>query len=152
MKAVTKVALGAVGVTVLGCGGLVVAAAVATTSAKVSPTYGSIPDPGVAPSTNAPVQPVAQKVIYTLSGSGIKKTAGFNTPGEWTLSYQFDCSKWGSTGNFQVLEFDKDGNPVDILVNELDNKGTSTTAQHADAGGRYLEVNSECKWSLNVIG
>ncbi len=87
-----------------------------------------------------------------MKGSGIKKTATFATPGEWTLQYSYDCSTFGSKGNFQVMEFDANGNMTDVLVNELDKKGSDQVPQHADDGSHYLEINSECKWTVTVVG
>ncbi len=90
-----------------------------------------------APTSSAP--PPAPKTLYgPLKGSGIKKSATFTTSGEWTLQYSYDCSNFGSKGNFQVMEYDSAGNLTDVLVNELDKGGTDSVPQHADEGAHYL--------------
>jgi hypothetical protein len=44
------------------------------------------------------------------------------------------------------------GSYHDILVNELNMKGRDTVPQHNDAGTHYLEINSECSWTVAVAG
>jgi hypothetical protein len=51
-----------------------------------------------------------------------------------------------------VYEFDAQANPTDVLVNELDKKGSDSVPQHADAGRHYLEMISECSWTVTVVG
>jgi hypothetical protein len=106
-----------------------------------------------AASPTPPPAPPKPKTIYTLKGKGIKKTAKFTTPDEWTLRYTYDCSKFlGGTGNFVVTENDGGGGLQDLLVNELDKKGNDSVPQHNDSGEHYLEVNSECSWTITVVG
>ena len=100
----------------------------------------------------SPSPPPAPKQLLTLSGNGIKKSALFDTPAEWSLTYTFDCTKFaGGTGNFQVFEY-TNGNLHDVLVNELSAKGGDTIPQHGDRGQHYLEMNSECSWTVTVNG
>ncbi len=120
-------------------------AAVATTPAV--PTTKAAPPPP----PPSPTPPPAPKTLLTLNGSGIKKTAVFTTGPEWALSYSYDCSGFaGGTGNFSVDEYDSDGTPEDVLVNELDKGGKDTVPQHADPGSHYLQIGSECKWTITV--
>ncbi|GAA2375202.1 hypothetical protein [Dactylosporangium salmoneum] len=162
-------------VVVLCCGGVVIAAATSNnktnnTSGAATPattTAGAQPPATQAATTQAattqaattqaapppPSQAAAQpKQIIKVSGNGIKKTAMFTTGAEWTLVYSYDCSKFGSSGNFQVFEYDDSGAPQDVLANELDKKGNDSVPQHADAGQHYLQANSECSWTITVMG
>jgi len=96
----------------------------------------------------APAVP-ATSVVLTASGNGIKTTKQFTVADNWSLKYSFDCSSFGSQGNFQVFEQGGDGDGS-VLVNELSNKGGDVTYQHSDAGQHSLEVNSECSWTVTV--
>lgn len=67
-------------------------------------------------------------VVLQAHGSGIQNTTQFTTGGNWTLNYTYDCSSFGSSGNFIVS--DETGMP---LVNEMNDKGSGSTPQY-DAG------------------
>jgi len=102
-------------------------------------------------SAAAPAAPAApaKHVVLTVSGNGIKSTKQFAVGGDWSLKYSYDCTSFGSQGNFQVSEQggSNDGLP---LVNELGKKGSDVTYQHSDAGTHSLSVNSECSWTVTV--
>jgi hypothetical protein len=98
------------------------------------------PAPAAAPPSTAS----APQTLLSLTGSGIKNTAQFTTGDSWTLSYTYDCSDFGGTGNFIVS--DETGMP---LVNELQDKGSGSSPQYS-AGTHHLEINSECKWTVKV--
>jgi len=116
----------------------------ATTPAAPPPTTQAAPPPP--PPTPGP------KTLLTLKGNGIKKSAIFTTSDEWSLAYTFDCSSFGSQGNFAVSENDAQGNPQDVLVNQLPKKGSDNVPVHADPGQHYLDMNSECSWTITVTG
>lgn len=97
-----------------------------------------------APSTSAAPKPA---VVFTTSGDGIKNTATFTTGPEWSVAYTFDCSSAGGKGNF-VLSVGSDLG--DILANALAAKGSDTSYEHSNPGSHYLQVNSECDWTLKV--
>jgi hypothetical protein len=164
-KSKAPMVLGIVAAVVLVCcGGVAIISATskstpaATTAATGSPatTNGAKPVQAapttaaavVAPTTAAAPQP---KTLLTLKGSGIKKSATFTTGDEWILKYTYDCSNFGSSGNFQVYLY-TDGTMGGVLVNELAAKGNDTAPQHGDAGSHYLEMNSECSWTVTVTG
>lgn len=117
------------------------------TSASASAPTSAAP----ATSAAAPAAPAAaaKSVVLQVSGSGIKSTKQFTVADNWSLKYTYDCSSFGTQGNFQVTEQggDNDGMP---LVNELGNKGSDVTYQHSDAGQHSLSVNSECSWTVTV--
>jgi hypothetical protein len=97
--------------------------------------------------TRAAAAPVTKTVVLRQSGSGTLNTKSFTVGADWSLSYTFDCSGFDSDGgNFQVFE---DGG-LDVLANAMAVTGGETTYQHADAGTHYLEINSECEWSVTV--
>jgi len=90
--------------------------------------------------------------LLEFSGSGIKKSVTFTTGGTWTLEYAYDCSSYGSTGNFIVYVADASSGSLDeVLVNELDTGGADSTPVYS-SGTHWLEVNSECDWSVRVVG
>jgi len=74
-------------------------------------------------------------------------------PSEWNLQWHYDCAQFGSTGNFIVNVTSSDGSD-DISaagVNELGPGGDGIEHYHADPGSKFLKVNSECAWTVNVI-
>lgn len=105
---------------------------------------------GAAPAKSAAAPAAAAKsVVLQISGSGQKSTKTFTVAADWSVKYSYDCSSFGTTGNFAVMEHGSvmDGLPI---VNTLGSKGTDITYQHSDAGQHSLEVNSECDWTLTV--
>ncbi|MEU2869799.1 hypothetical protein ABZ769_11420 [Streptomyces olivoreticuli] len=97
-----------------------------------------------APANKAPAKP---RTVLSESGNGIKSTEKFTVSGDWDLHYSFDCSSFSSSGNFMVSEGGALGVP---LVNELAAKGNDVTHLH-DGGTKYLEINSECSWTVEAI-
>lgn len=92
--------------------------------------------------------------MLSLSGTGIKQSANFTiTHDQWTINYHYDCSGFGGQGNFIVDVSRSDGTSAFGAdgVNELGSGGTSSTVQHG-SGTFYLSVNSECAWSIQVVG
>jgi hypothetical protein len=105
--------------------------------------------PVVRPQPKPAPKPV---VIVTFSGSGIENTRAFTTPANWHLSWWYSCANFGSEGNFQVYEYGTGGSLTSVLVNELGTgRGPVATWQYGDGGSHYLQVNSECTWSLTVV-
>jgi hypothetical protein len=92
----------------------------------------------------------AVKTLLTFNGSGIKKSAKFTTGDDWTLKYTYNCSGFGGSGNF-IVDLYTNGSPEDVLVNELGPAGTSTSPVYS-AGEHWLDVNSECNWTVSVEG
>jgi hypothetical protein len=136
----------------IGGGVLVVLVAIASLAAKPAPTPAATQGPGLtsAPAGATIAPPATQAAAVTLvdeQGSGIKKTKEFTATDAWTLSYSYDCSGFGSQGNFIVSVADHSGTPVDLPVNELGAKGSSSSQVYS-TGVLHLEVNSECSWHL----
>ena len=115
----------------------------------VAPTPPPVPTPAPTPAP-AP-QPTT---LLSSSGTGTKSTQTFTTPSNsWQLSYTYDCSDYGGQGNFQVYIMTADGSMSfeNTGVNELGASGSDTEYYHT-GGSYYLEVNSECSWTVNVKG
>lgn len=96
----------------------------------------------------APKPKPKAKTVLTESGDGIKTTVKFHVSGDWDLHYTYDCSNFGTSGNFIVTTGGTDF-PMP-LANELGANGSEVTHQH-DGGTLYLEVNSECSWTVKVV-
>jgi hypothetical protein len=93
--------------------------------------------------------PVKARVIATFSGSGIENTPKFTVTSTWKLDYSFSCRNFGGSGNFIVSEDGgNDFNGVD--VNDLAVSKTGSTWGYDDSGTHYLEINSECDWTVKV--
>ena len=115
---------------------------VANESSNQSPTPAASPVPSPSP-----------QVLLNISGSGTKTTQKFTTSGDdWDLAWTYNCASFGGNGNFIVDIKKGDGTESDNQgVNQLGAKGADT--EHFHAGGTfYLEVTSECSWTVKVIG
>jgi hypothetical protein len=103
-----------------------------------------------APTAKAQAQPQA---LLTLAGSGTKQTQTFTAAGEWDLNWTYDCSQAGGNGNFIVTVYNADGSVSfeNTPVNQMGASGTDV--QHYHTGGKfYLDINSECSWTVNAKG
>ena len=118
-------------------------------TSSVTTSQAATPVSGAGPATSAAAPPAApaKTVVLAKSGEGMLSTKSFTVSEDWSLTYTFDCSSFGSQGNFQVYEDYPSGN---VLVNALSEKGGDVTYQTGDAGKHSLEVNSECKWTITV--
>jgi hypothetical protein len=110
--------------------------------------------PATTPAVKAPAvkAPAAPKVLLDEHGNGVKQTATFTVDGSWDLKYSFDCASFGYDGNFIVTLYDPAHTniPIDVPANAMARQGGDTTHQHRK-GSYYLEINSECAWTLQVI-
>jgi hypothetical protein len=95
--------------------------------------------------TSAPAQP---STVATFTGSGIQNTPKFDVTDTWKLAYSFSCAGFGQSGNFQVYE---DGGFSGVSVNDLALSKNGETWAYNDAGTHYLQINSECDWTVKVI-
>lgn len=121
--------------------------ATASASAGAQPATTAPSHKAAAPKATPKPKPTA-KTVLTESGNGIKSTARFHVDGDWDLKYTYNCSSFGMQGNFVVTT--GGGDFPDVLANELGMKGSVTTHQH-DGGSLYLDVNSECSWTVRVV-
>jgi hypothetical protein len=94
-----------------------------------------------------PVQPAAAAVtLLNISGDGIKNTAPFTASGDHlTVSYAYDCSAFGGSGNF-IVDLNDSSGLVDGVANELGAKGQSSSTRNVhgtsslSAGRRHVEM------------
>jgi hypothetical protein len=122
------------------------------------------PAPQQTQAQSATTQPAAasapqKHVLIRFAGSGIKNSAPFNVgSGPLTVTYTFNCSSFGQSGNFQAdLLY---GNQAslnsddDQIANDLALHGGQTTTVYPQDAGKayYLSVNSECSWRIKVVG
>lgn len=98
-----------------------------------------------------PIPSPSPRVLVDLTGSGIKNSAPFNAPSQWTLTYSYDCSSFGDSGNF-IVSLYQGNSPVDVLVNELSLKGSASTTAYDGGNNMHLEIISECSWHVKAIG
>jgi hypothetical protein len=119
------------------------------TSAADARTRTAAPAAPAAPAATEAAAAVA-KTVATFSGSGIQNTSKFTVTGTWKLSYSFDCTSFGYSGNFQVYE-DGGDDLGGVSVNDLAMTKSSSTWAYDDGGTHYLEINSECSWTVKVI-
>jgi hypothetical protein len=122
---------------------------------KAAHTAVAAPNPvATTPAVKAPAvkAAAAPKVLLDEHGNGIKQTATFTVDGSWDLKYTFDCASFGYDGNFILTLYDPEHTniPIDVPANAMARQGGDTTHQHRK-GSYYLEINSECDWTLQVI-
>jgi len=134
----------------------------ATTLVQAAQQPAQAAAPGV--SVPAPKYPVivVPQVLVNQSGSGAADLPVFTIPTinvkDWTLAWSYNCSSFGTQGNFIIsIYVSQGGDPynqgtpdvADPGVNELGSSG-SNTETYTDAGMFALKVNSECSWTVKV--
>jgi hypothetical protein len=93
----------------------------------------------------------ADTATFTSAGIGSSGTTpNFTQTGAWTMAWTYDCSDFGSQGNFNVDVNQPDGDTaVDLGTNELGDGGSGTDFYY-DTGTFNLSVESECAWTVTV--
>ncbi len=95
-------------------------------------------------------------MLFDQSGSGIYSGPEFVLNGPATVSYSFDCSSFGSSGNFignietpDQSSLNSDDQP---FANALAESGSNTaTVYPQDPGSDYhVAINSECAWTVKA--
>jgi hypothetical protein len=75
----------------------------------------------------------------------------FTAPQNWDVEWTYDCSAYGSEGNFHFIGYTSGGGITDIAgPNQLGPGGSGTEYYH-DGGSIYLEINSECSLSIKAV-
>jgi hypothetical protein len=121
-----------------GPGAAAAAAAATVTSPSPHATHSASP------------QAATVRTVATFTGSGIQTTRRFTVTDTWKLTWKFSCTDFGSSGNFQVFE-DGGADFNGVTVNELSMGKSGSSWVYGDAGRHYLEVNSECSWTVKVL-
>ena len=99
----------------------------------------------VSPDSSGVVSGVATFTSAQVGSTG--QASRFLEPGPWQMAWSYDCSNFGSSGNFMVF-IDGSSNG-DFGPNEL-GMGGSGTDYYSDTGTFSLAVDSECSWSITV--
>jgi hypothetical protein len=129
--------------------------ATAAAAPAVTVTVTATPSAAANSSSSAPEQ--SSGVLFTFSGSGIRNSAPFTVNASAvTARYSYDCSGFGVSGNF-IADLIS-GTPGSAnyddqsIANELGAGGSQTTTVYPQDQGSsyYLEVNSECSWSITL--
>jgi len=101
----------------------------------------------------APPVSVVNRTVLNITGSGAQSTANFNIPAAangWRVAWSYDCSAFGSPGNFDYYVTKTSGLTLDFGPNQLGSGGSGTEIYH-DTGTFSLQVNSECNWTVQAI-
>jgi hypothetical protein len=110
--------------------------------------------PAAATSSSTSAAPAPPRQLFNLSGTGSGETPAFDGPSHYRVTYSFDCSNVGQSGNFALLPEDSNGNAVaGALVNRLAASGNGT-ADGYDLGtqkGMHLQILSECRWQVSGV-
>lgn len=96
--------------------------------------------------------PTAMQSLLKISGSGTKSTQKFTAGKDWDVSWDYDCGS-AQGGIFQVYVYNGDGTPsfANGLINQTGKSGKDVEHYH-NGGEYYLQVNSTCKWNVEVKG
>jgi hypothetical protein len=141
---------------------IILATALSGHGQSSSPSAGGTPAATSAASatpaaTTAAAPPPAPRVLLRIAGNGIENSAPFSVgSGALTVHYSFNCSSFGSAGNFQadLLYGDQSslGSDDQPVANALAMSGSQTTTVYPQDPGKdyYLSVNSECSWKVRV--
>jgi len=114
----------------------------ATTIPTSTPTR--TPSPSPTPTTRRP----GKRALLTIRGSGNHSSKTFKAPSSWKLKWSYNCASFGSKGNFIVAVLKSNGHhSSNQSVNQLGKKGHGTENYH-HGGKFYLEVTSECAWTV----
>jgi hypothetical protein len=93
--------------------------------------------------------------LIKLSGNGIENSRPIriNSP-VVTVVYTYDCSSFGSSGNFIIDIQTLSGSDDMIVVNTVGLHGKKIVYGYPKARGSlyYSSVNSECYWAMGVLG
>jgi hypothetical protein len=102
---------------------------------------------------NAP-PPIQPKTLQTDQGDfGNKTTKIFTTQGKnWDLQWSFDCASLGDNGNFSVKVMRASGGALENAVVEKINDHDSGVEHYTQGGSFFLQVVSECQWTVKVTG
>jgi hypothetical protein len=112
--------------------------------------------PAAAKKKPAPTTTTAPKPALLQAGQGTATTNTFKVPQNWDLSWSYDCSQaLGGQGNFIVMIYDyyKAGSQLDLDnqgVNQLGPSGKGVEHYHSGGNTKYLQITSECSWSVLV--
>lgn len=121
-----------------------VAKAPSPSSSPAATKKAPAPTPKPKPTPKVPVT-----ILAPQSGNGQANTAPFTAPAHWKLTYTYDCSSFGYSGNFQVYLY-KGSVMVDILANELGSGGTKTVDEYDSGSNLHMQINSECNWTVSA--
>jgi hypothetical protein len=99
----------------------------------------------------APLQP---KTLLVDQGDFGNKTTKLFTPQgkDWDLQWSFDCTSLGDSGNFSARVMRQGGGAQENAVVEKISDHDSGTEHYHQGGTLYLQVVSECQWTVKVVG
>ena len=128
-------------------------ATVAPTTTTVAPTTTTVAPTTTTLAPTTTTQAPKWNTILNQQGSGQASfqafTIGSNAQ-EWALAWAYNCSGFGSSGNFIVdINLLGGGFTSDAGPNELGMSGNSVDYYY-DQGTFQLQVNSECNWGVRV--
>lgn len=99
--------------------------------------------------------PAAPAPILQAQGSGDQTTGMFTVPSNWSASYTYDCSEFsnGQGGDFSVYirlpDRSYSGSNSPITTSPRGDTGSGTKDYHT-GGTFYLDVGSDCLWSITI--
>jgi hypothetical protein len=135
-----------------GCGGVTALGSIIGIATAVAGAHAV----STAVNDNGATSGKAAHVLLDQAGSGTASTAQFSTGGnDWTLTWSYDCAKFGYAGNFAVEPAATNNNAftmaADLPVNQLGMHGSGVEHYHT-GGTLYLKIDSECDWHVTVNG
>ena len=108
-----------------------------------------VPPAPTASATAAVSSAPAPRPLLELTGRGFRTSQRFRTRAAWTITYRFDCTRYGAEGNFQVVVY-AGGQLVEVAINDVAWSGRGHAFERQTAAETYLQINSECDWQVVV--
>lgn len=102
--------------------------------------------------------PANPATLLDLSGSGNQTTQMFTTQADnWDMAWTYNCNNFGQYGSFDITVSNSDGSLTwqDVGVSEtaLSSGLTGSGTEHYHTGGTlYLQVGTECNWTVTATG
>jgi hypothetical protein len=105
------------------------------------------------PRAAAPAPLPAKTLLEDHGDFGNKASRLFTPQGaDWNLQWSFDCASLGDSGNFSVKVMRQGGAASGLAAVERINDRDSGVEHYRQVGTFYLQVVSECQWSVRVVG
>ena len=104
--------------------------------------------------THEVVVAIPPRVLWSASGSGSQSGPKFAVPAgarQWLEVWQYDCSSYGSRGNFiaSITGYGSAQYTTDSGVNQLGNGGHGIN-HYFDTGTFSIQIISECDWTETI--
>lgn len=107
-----------------------------------------------ATSSDVAASPSPTGALHVLAaGQGTSSTQLFQAPAQWQVTWKYDCRGVApdGTGSFVASVRDSEKQQVGAALVSQIGPGDASIAHVSGAGSRYVQVESPCAWSLEIV-